>query len=579
VVAVQRDGIMEESREPLIDVPPGFWQRETSHYPKPMTPLGSSFLLETLNQSSRKLFEEFGMLLESLEFREIRGYVYQTLKPLGGRVSPAKMPPKPVLWLLLRLHPLFRRRTARCKKVMQTRLDLQLIERWYEDRPKLITDIERWRSMDLSSLSDQALGAHLSGMRDWAHAAIGIHWRLGPAYAGPLALLAFFCRDHLGYQDGEVLTLLSGLSGASSEPASELTKVADKIRSDAELTRAILAAQPSEVLSLIEKAGPRVARAFDDYLDRYGCRALRYELAEQCLGERPELVAELLQDELRLPTGLEAEQERLAAARAQGETAALSALASDTLRDEFRMLLRDAERAYPVREDNEFFTVSVPLALVRFAVLEAAQRLTRNGVLAEPEDVFFLRYDELTDALGGRQSDYADAIARRRRDFAAAEAFDPPGSYGEQPPQPPLDVLPPESRLAMEAVLYSMERVFEPERSNHQMTVGAKELTGVGASRGVYTGRACVVLGEGQFDKLRQGDVLVCPITSPVWSILFAKIGALVTDSGGVLSHPAIIAREYGVPAVVATGNATEVIADGQQLIVDGDSGVVRVRT
>jgi len=72
--------------------------------------------------------------------------------------------------------------------------------------------------------------------------------------------------------------------------------------------------------------------------------------------------------------------------------------------------------------------------------------------------------------------------------------------------------------------------------------------------------------------------VLVCPITSPVWSILFTKIGALVTDSGGVLSHPAIIAREYGVPAVVATGNATEVIADGQQLIVDGDSGVVRIR-
>jgi len=138
-----------------------------------------------------------------------------------------------------------------------------------------------------------------------------------------------------------------------------------------------------------------------------------------------------------------------------------------TLQDEFRTLLWDAERAYPIREDNEFFTVSVPLALVRLAVLEAAQHLTRNRVLAEPEDVFFLLYDELTDALGGRQSDYSDTIGRRRRDLVGAEAFEPPGSYGEQPPQPPLDVLPPKSRLAMEAVLYSMERVFEPERSNH----------------------------------------------------------------------------------------------------------------
>jgi len=571
---------MEESREPLIDAPPGFWQRETSHYPRPMTPLGSSFLLDTLNENSMKLFEEFGMLLESLEFREIRGYVYQRMNALGGRASPTKMPPKPMLWLLLRLHPLFRRRIARCKRVMQTRLDLQLIDRWYQDwRPKLVIDIERWRSMDLTPLSDQALAAHLSQIRDWAHSTIGIHSQLGPAFAGPLALLAFFCRDQLRFDDGDVLTLLSGLSTASSEPASELARLADRIKSDAELAGTILAAQPSEVPSVIEEAAPTLARAFDDYLDRYGCRALRYELVEQCLGERPELVAELLQDEMRRPAGLVAEQERLAAVRLQAQTEALSALPSETLRDEFRTLLRDAERAYPIREDNEFYTVSVPLALVRYAVLEAAQRLTRNGALTEPEDVFFLRYDELTDALRGPESDYSDTIDRRRREFAAAEAFDPPGSYGEQPPQPPLDVLPAESRLAMEAVLYSMERVFEPERSNGQMKAGESELTGVGASRGVYTGRACVVLGEGQFDKLRQGDVLVCPITSPVWSILFAKIGALVTDSGGVLSHPAIIAREYGVPAVVATGNATEVIVDGQQLIVDGDAGVVRVRT
>ena len=574
------DGTIEESREPLIDIPPGFWQRETSHYPRPLTPLGSSFLLETLNENSRKVFEEFGMLLEGLEFREIRGYVYQSLIPLGGGVLPRKMPPKPILWLLLRLHPFFRRRIARCKKVMQSRLDLQLIDRWYEDwRPALIADIDRWRAMDLTSLSEEGLAGQLVAVQEWANRALGIHFALGPSCAGPLALLAFFCRDHLGYEDGDVLTLLSGLSTASSEPASELARLAECAKADAALTRAILVAPPSEIPSLMEKTAPPFARAFDEYLDRYGCRALRYELVEECLGERPELVAELLQDELRRPGGLYAERERLAAARAQAQTEALSALPSETLRDEFRTLLQDAERAYPIREDNEFFTVSVPLALVRYAVLEAAQRLTRNRVLAEPEDVFFLRYDELTDALGGRQNDYSDTVSRRRRDLAGAEAFEPPPSYGEQPPQPPLDVLPPESRLAMEAVLYSTERVFEPERSNHRTEAGEGELWGVGASGGTYTGRACVVLGERQFDKLRQGDVLVCPITSPVWSILFAKIGALVTDSGGVLSHPAIIAREYGVPAVVATGNATEVIADGEQLIVDGDSGVVKVRT
>ncbi|MEX0682612.1 MAG: PEP-utilizing enzyme [Dehalococcoidia bacterium] len=561
-----------------VEVPPGFWQREISHCPRPMTPLGSSFLLETLNQNSKELFADLGILLESLEFREIRGYVYQTLKPLVGDASARRLPPKPLLWLALRLHPRLRRRIARCKHVMETRLDRQIVDRWYEDwRPKLIEDIERWRSMDLTSLSDRALAAHLSEIRDWAHASIGIHSQLGSACAGPLGLLAFFCRDNLGYEDGQVLVLLSGLSGASSEPALELAMLAGRIRADSELTRAILGAQPWEVPSLMEGASPGLGRAFDDYLDRYGYRALRYELVEQTLGERPELVAELLQDELRLPTGLDAKQETLERARLQAQTEALAALPNETLRDEFRSLLRDAERAYPVREDNEFYTVSVPFALVRFAVLEASQRLTRGGMIAEPEDAFFLLYDELTDALGGGQTVYPVTIDRRRTDFAAAEAFDPPGSYGEQPPQPPLDVLPPESRLAMEVGLYFMERVFEPERSNDRNADSPGEVKGVGASRGTYTGRACVVLGEEQFDKLQPGDVLVCPITSPVWSILFAKIGALVTDTGGILSHPAIIAREYGVPAVVATGNATRVISDGRQVSVDGNAGVVRL--
>jgi pyruvate,water dikinase len=86
-----------------------------------------------------------------------------------------------------------------------------------------------------------------------------------------------------------------------------------------------------------------------------------------------------------------------------------------------------------------------------------------------------------------------------------------------------------------------------------------------------------VIHNEDEFDKLQPGDVLVCPITSPMWSVLFPSVGALVTDSGGILCHPAIIAREYGIPAVVATGNATSVIRDGQLVTVDGSSGTVRI--
>jgi pyruvate,water dikinase len=88
-----------------------------------------------------------------------------------------------------------------------------------------------------------------------------------------------------------------------------------------------------------------------------------------------------------------------------------------------------------------------------------------------------------------------------------------------------------------------------------------------------------VVRNESQFGRIRPGDVLVCPITSPVWSVLFPSIGALVTDTGGVLSHPAIIAREYGIPAIVATGTATSRLADGDVVTVNGSTGTVEIET
>jgi pyruvate,water dikinase len=84
-------------------------------------------------------------------------------------------------------------------------------------------------------------------------------------------------------------------------------------------------------------------------------------------------------------------------------------------------------------------------------------------------------------------------------------------------------------------------------------------------------------MDEHQFNKIRAGDVVVCPTTSPAWSVVFPSMGALVTNGGGILSHPAIIAREHGIPAVVGAGNATAVLTDGQRVTVDGGTGVVEL--
>jgi phosphoenolpyruvate synthase/pyruvate phosphate dikinase len=127
----------------------------------------------------------------------------------------------------------------------------------------------------------------------------------------------------------------------------------------------------------------------------------------------------------------------------------------------------------------------------------------------------------------------------------------------------------------------SIERVRSlPDVGVEDISLGGnrrRTLHGKAASPGRYAGTVCGIYSEAEFDRLRAGDVLVCPVVLPVWTVLFPHVGALVTDSGGILSNPAIVARECGVPSVVATRMGTTVLRDGQLVIVDGTSGTVEV--
>lgn len=105
--------------------------------------------------------------------------------------------------------------------------------------------------------------------------------------------------------------------------------------------------------------------------------------------------------------------------------------------------------------------------------------------------------------------------------------------------------------------------------------IAAGPLHGAGASAGVYEGRARLIRGPQDFERLAQGDVLVAEFTTPAYNVVLPLLGAVVTDRGGVLSHPAIVAREYGIPAVVGTSNATAIISDGMRVRVDGTLGTV----
>jgi rifampicin phosphotransferase len=304
------------------------------------------------------------------------------------------------------------------------------------------------------------------------------------------------------------------------------------------------------------------------------------------VAETPALVFQLIRDQLIRGFDPAATDATLAQQRAAAVAAVRAILATRPNHDRqrFERVLARAERTYPVREDNEFYTVSAPLALVRYTLLELGHRLAHRDVIAKRNDVFFLMFEEARSALRGNGDLLTGSghgmpalVARRKAERAWVDAHPGPATYGQDPgPPPSFRSLPSDARLAMEALLWTVERIMAP-RESQESQGAADRLRGVPASGGSYTGPVRVIMNESEFSKLRAGDVLVCPVTSPVWSVLFPSVGALVTDTGGILSHPAIIAREYRTPAVVATGNATRLLHDGQLVTVDGSTGTVTV--
>jgi rifampicin phosphotransferase len=168
----------------------------------------------------------------------------------------------------------------------------------------------------------------------------------------------------------------------------------------------------------------------------------------------------------------------------------------------------------------------------------------------------------------------ADELADRAKYRAAYTAKDAPALLGPPAPPPPdFADLPPLVGRVTRAIFIGLGHIFGSSQAQNQDTV----LYGIAASKGVYEGPARRVSGPSEFGQIAKGDVLITESTTEAFNILLPLLSAIITDSGGALSHAAIIAREYGMPAVVGTGTATKRIRTGQRVRVDGDRGVVTI--
>ena len=246
----------------------------------------------------------------------------------------------------------------------------------------------------------------------------------------------------------------------------------------------------------------------------------------------------------------------------------------------FDELLAEARYGHRQRDDIRGLCWNWPCGLVRRALLEAGRRLHAAGRLHDVAHVVELFPDELDRVLLGRvrrgaDGVSADELAERAAERDRIEATPPPRLLGEPEPPPPLDVFPKALARVTAAIMANLRAdVTPPPPANDDSST----VHGIGIGDTTYSGRACVVRDLMlAFDQLQPGDVLVAPFTGPSVNSLLPVIGALVVEEGGALCHAAIVAREFGLAAVIGAHQATSRIPHGAQVEVDPAHGTVRL--
>ncbi|MBI4575258.1 MAG: hypothetical protein HY722_03240 [Planctomycetes bacterium] len=390
----------------------------------------------------------------------------------------------------------------------------------------------------------------LDGLMELAEQALRVHVLGTAVAAGAYLVLDAALRRWAADTGLRAAALLTGTGGFESTRVSEaLWDLGRACRADPEAMQAVLDGPTRPLLDGLPESHPFRA-AFRSFLATYGHRAAgEAELATPRWSEDPRVpLAAVARYRTSGPEADPRRRATLAGEAAWRQAHAAARVAGGTRGVLLLGLVRVARSLMPLREDVKFHALRA-LAAVRRVLLEEGDRLATRGLLARPDDVFYLELPEL--AADG--VDLARLVTPRRARREEERREEPP----------PLRVLPGTAGAPANA-------------SPTALCVPGSILVGLGASAGRYSGRVRVCHEVCEAALLEPGEVLVAPQADPGWTPAFAVAGAVVLDVGGVLSHAAVIARELGVPCVVGTRHACRALRTGDRVEVDGARGRVR---
>jgi pyruvate,water dikinase len=546
---------------------PGPWEIEGVHFPKPFPRFGRARVVRGFRDGFREGTSRYGLLLSHFEIGFVNDFWYQQPIAFGAPKGAKGPPPGPVLWLLTRMVPAMRKRIANSARAFENRIWHEDLRRWdEEDKPHAMARHRDLLAVEPAQLTDAELLAHLEQCEAHVEQMVFLHHRYTIPCCVPVGDFLAHASSWTGKSAGEILDLLRGSTPISlGFSATELQSLAESIRSDG--NQALLSGgDPRAILDALRRAPGRTGEAARAFLSLVWHRAVSYDVSEKATGEMPEILVGAIR------AAVARTNKPVEASRKKAD--ALRELVPAEHRARFDELLSEARAINRLRDERGLYADCWAVGIARRALLELGRRLIERGKLENAEHAVDLDLEEARALLSGKAGPSAEAVARRARWRTSKTVADAPAFVGGQPaPPPPASLLPPAARRAALAVDAVLSNLFKDTEKTSSKTV----IRGISVNDGVYEGTARLVSDASEFGRLQQGDVLVTRATAPYFNVVLPLLGAIVTDRGGQLCHAAIVAREYGIPGVVGTKEATQLIPDGARVVVDGSLGEIRI--
>jgi pyruvate,water dikinase len=522
------------------------WQQDRQHCPEPITPMSAWWAAEVFAKGFTQGIQVYDVPMAT-HCARINTYFYMAVAP---NIPPEEMEAAGA--------------KAEQKLIPAT---MTFSARWDNEwLPELQRAWADWAKRDLHGATDAALLGHLDHMAALYLRCWQIHFELLLPAMVSWSVFQDVYGELFGGDGLDAYRLLQGIDNKSMEAGRALWALSRAAVANPALARLIESTPSNELRTVLatDAVGRPFLARFEQFLAQFGMRSdTVQELGDPSWIEDPTVAFDSLKGYMRQDTDPDVQHHKQAAERERLVAEALTKLASQPpeVQGKFAALLAGAQNCSRLQEDHNYWIDQRSLHEVRQLCLEFGRRLVAAGRLARPDDALYIDVPELREAIAG--ADFRKVVAERRAEMDRWSKVTPAPMIGTDYGPPPDN-----------PITKALGRFFG---TPVEQTEKPAEIKGNAGSAGTVRGTARVIISIADAHRLQEGEILVTATTSPPWTPLFAIAGGIVTDTGGPLSHCAIVAREYGIPAVVGAAGATAFVKDGQTIEIDGRSGLVRL--